>query len=303
MFGNLGRNVVGGLSVIGYFLNTLFWVVPIIILSFMKLLPLKPWQRLVSYPLDACATNWISLNKLNQKLCSRTQFNVRGLDKLTSNDWYLVISNHQSWVDILVLQSVFNRKIPFLKFFLKKELIWVPFLGIAWWALDFPFMRRYSKAYLEKHPHLKGKDLETTRKACKKFESKPVSIMNFVEGTRFTQRKHDRQQSPFPNLLRPKAGGIAFVLSAMGERLSKLVDVTIFYPDGVPTYWDFVCGKVKSVHVNVNVYSIPKLFENGIFGPDYFDNAEQKARFHDWLNTMWTDKNQQLELMQKEATL
>ena len=176
---------IGILSLLGYFFNTVFWVIPILLLSVCKLLPLKIWQTWISYLLDGCATAWITLNNINQNLLSPTSFKVSGVQTLTPKDWYLVISNHRSWVDILVLQRIFNRKIPFLKFFLKRELIWVPLLGLAWWALDFPFMRRYSKAFLAKHPHLKGKDLESTRQACEKFRYKPVSIMNFVEGTRF----------------------------------------------------------------------------------------------------------------------
>ena len=187
MFRTIITNLIGTISIIGYSVNTLFWVIPIVIFSFMKLLPIAPWQKAISYLLDGCATAWISVNNLNQNITGSTKWEVKGLEDLSPDDWYMVISNHQSWVDIVVLQRLFNRKIPFLKFFLKKELIWVPFLGIAWWALDFPFMRRYSKAFLAKNPHLKGKDLETTRKACEKFRSKPVSIMNFVEGTRWTE--------------------------------------------------------------------------------------------------------------------
>ncbi len=293
--GVLFRNLVGTVSVIGYFLNTFFWVIPIVILSFLKLIPITPWQKMLSYLLDGCATSWITFNNLNQKLLSNTQWTVEGVDALTRKDWYLVISNHQSWVDILVLQRVFNRKIPFLKFFLKKELIWVPLLGVAWWALDFPFMRRYSKSFLAKHPHLKGKDLETTRQACEKFRYKPVSIMNFVEGTRFTPAKHSRQASPFRYLLKPKAGGMAFVLSAMGSQLHKLLDVTIHYPQGIPTYWDFVCGQVKSIHVKVRVFSIEELMKSDAFAMDYFDNPEQRVKFQQWLNSIWSDKDATLE--------
>ena len=214
---------------------------------------------------------------------------------MSPKDWYLVIANHQSWVDILVLQRVFNRKIPFLKFFLKQELIWVPFLGLAWWALDFPFMKRYSKSFLAKHPHLKGKDMETTKKACEKFQFKPVSIMNFVEGTRFTESKHKRQASPFTHLLKPKAGGVAFVLNAMGDQLHKLIDVTIDYPSGVPTYWDFVSGKVKDIRVNISVTPIKDLFENGVFNDNYFDDPEQRSRFQQWLNERWHSKDNLLD--------
>ena len=288
----------GCLSALGYFINTVFWVIPIIILSLLKVIPIKPWQKFISFPLDGCATTWISINNINQNIFSRTRFNTKGLEGLTTKEWYLVISNHQSWVDILVLQRVFNRKIPFLKFFLKKELIWVPFIGIAWWALDFPFMRRYSKAFLTKNPHLKGKDLETTKKACEKFQHKPVSVMNFIEGTRLTEQKRKQSGEIYSKLLPPKAGGIAFVLSAMGGRLTRLVDVTIHYPEGTPSYWDFVSGKVSNIDVSIKTVLIDDLFTKGIFSASFFEDPEQKKIFQEWLNQMWQNKNAQLELME-----
>ncbi|WP_334031784.1 acyltransferase [Alteromonas sp. P256] len=289
------HHIVGTISVIFYFVNTVIWATPIIVLSVFKLIPVAQWRRFISYLLDTCATAWIGVNNINQRISSGTTFHVKGLEQLTRNDWYLVTANHQSWVDILVLQRVFNRKIPFLKFFLKKELIYVPILGLAWWALDFPFMRRYSKSFLAKHPHLKGKDMETTRKACEKFRSKPVSIMNFVEGTRFTLSKHDRQASPFAHLLKPKAGGIAFVLSAMGEQLHKLIDVTIDYPGGVPTFWDFVSGKVRDIRVNISVMPIKEIMDSGIFQDTYFDDPDVRVRFQAWLNERWQAKDNLLE--------
>lgn len=291
MLSTLGHHVVGVVSVLFYFINTVFWAFFIFVFALLKLIPVDAWRRLVSYPLDACATAWIGVNNLNQRLTSRTHWRVTGLEALTPQDWYLVIANHQSWVDILVLQRVFNRKIPFLKFFLKKELIWVPILGLAWWALDFPFMRRYSKSFLAKHPHLKGKDMETTRQACEKFKHKPVSIMNFVEGTRFTAAKHARQVSPFIHLLKPRAGGVAFVLSAMGDKLHKLIDVTIDYPSGVPSFWDFVCGKVKDIQVDVVVTPIKDIVQGGFFSDSYFDDPQQRTRFQQWLNQRWQNKD------------
>jgi len=302
MIKTLAANTIGVLSVIGYFFNTVFWFIPIILLSFLKMIPVPLWQKWISYPLDACASNWIRCNNINQRICSSTHINVQGLESLSPKDWYLVVSNHQSWVDILVLQRVFNGKIPFLKFFLKKELIWVPILGLAWWALDFPFMRRYSKSFLAKNPHMKGKDMETTRRACEKFATKPVSIMNFVEGTRITDDKKQRQASPFKHLLKPKAGGIAFVLSAMGDQLNKLVDVTIHYPDGVPTFWDFVCGKVKRVDVQVSTYSIQGLIKDGIFSDSYFDNVAQRTQFQGWLNELWLQKDRNLQALEQGRT-
>lgn len=294
MIKRLFHHLIGTISVIFYFVNTVLWATPIIVLSVFKLIPLALWRRFISYLLDACATAWITVNNLNQRISSGTTWHVTGLEKLTREDWYLVIANHQSWVDILVLQRVFNRQIPFLKFFLKKELIYVPILGLTWWALDFPFMRRYSKSFLAKHPHLKGKDMETTRKACERFRFKPVSIMNFVEGTRFTNNKHSKQNSPFTHLLKPKAGGVAFVLSAMGSQLHKLIDVTIHYPHGIPTFWDFVSGKVKDIRVHIDVTPIKEIMDNGYYSDDYFDNPEVRARFQRWLNDRWHKKDELL---------
>jgi 1-acyl-sn-glycerol-3-phosphate acyltransferase len=188
-----------------------------------------------------------------------------------------------------------HSKIPFLKFFLKRELIYVPLLGVAWWALDFPFMKRYSQSFIKKNPHLKGKDVETTKKACEKFKHKPVSIMNFVEGTRFTEQKHATQQSPFEHLLKPKAGGIGFVLSTMGDQLNKVLDVTIYYPKGIPSFVDFLLGKINTVHVNINI----KTVDDTIAG-DYINDRTYRVAFQKWINQLWCDKNQLLIDLSKQ---
>ena len=226
-------NLRGAVSLFFYAVNTLFWVIPIFLLAILKLaVPVSPFRKFCDRILNRCAENWIGFNNLNQDTFTNTTFRVFGMENLDRRSWYLVVSNHQTWVDILVLQRIFHRRIPFLKFFLKKELFWFPVLGQAWWALDFPFMKRYTRRFLEKNPHLRGRDLAVTRKACEKFKTIPVSVMNFVEGTRFTPKKHDRQGSPYRNLLKPRAGGIAFVIGAMGEYLDSMIDVTIAYPGG-----------------------------------------------------------------------
>ncbi|MGQ8366599.1 acyltransferase [Glaciecola sp. 1036] len=289
----------GSVSVCIYFINTVICVTPLLFFSVCKLIPIRPWQTLMSKTVDAIATLWIGINNLNQKIFSRTRFTLNASGELRKRDWYLVIANHQSWVDILTLQRVFNRKVPFLKFFLKQNLIFVPFLGLAWWGLDFPFMKRYSKSFLAKNPHLKGKDLETTKKACEKFRNSPVSIMNFVEGTRFSPKKLP-QNSAFKRLLPPKSGGIAFVMSAMGERLNKLINVTIYYPGGIPSFWDFVCGKVKNVIVDVDTIEINQLKTSGIFNEGYFTDENQKQKFQQWLNQLWLQKEDKLLALEKE---
>ena len=277
-------------SLIFYCLNTLFWFVPIFIFGLIKLIPFKPLQTLFGVLAKSCASNWVATNSLIQNIFSPYKIELTGLDALKRKDWYLVIANHQSWVDILVLQRVLHNRIPFLNFFLKKELLYVPFLGLAWWALDFPFMKRSSKSQLKKNPKLKGKDIETTRKACEKFKTMPVSIVNFVEGTRFTPDKHTLQKSPFKNLLKPKAGGIAFVMQAMGEQINQIVNVTIHYPDGIPTFMDFASGKMKRVQVHVETQSV----DDKLIG-DYSGDNQFRVQFQAKLNTLWEQKDAQLE--------
>ncbi len=299
MLNFLPAKLIGFLSLFLYTINTIFWLMPILIFSLFKaMIPLGFYQKMFSYLLDLMASNWVAMNTLNQKIFTKMNLEITGLEELNRKDWYLVLANHQSWVDIVVLQRALHGEIPFLKFFLKKELIYVPILGLAWWALDFPFMKRYSQSFLRKNPHLKGKDLETTRKACAKFKHKPVSVMSFIEGTRFTQAKHDKQKSPFKHLLKPKAGGIAFVLDAMGEHLTTIVDVTIHYPEGIPTFIDFLNGRIKNVHVEVHTTEISKDLSG-----DYFNDRTYKIAFQKWLTQFWHEKDVRLEKMMENSTL
>jgi len=279
-------------------LNLLFWAIPLYLVAVVKLLPFEPLRLTCDRLLVQLAQNWISGNQLILSVTQRITWDVQGIDALQRKDWYLVICNHQSWVDILVLQGVFNRRIPFLKFFLKKQLIWVPVLGLAWWALDFPFMQRHSREYLERHPEARGQDLEVTRRACEHFSAMPTSVMNFVEGTRFTAAKHADQDSPYRYLLKPRAGGTAFVLGAMGEILHRIVDVTIVYPGGAPSLWELCSGRVRRIVVRVKVRDIPEWTRQG----DYQEDAAFRARLQAWLTAMWEEKNRQIGTTLARAT-
>ena len=279
--------VRGAVSFFGFVVNTFFWVPLLLFMALLKLIgPFEPWHRFCDRIINAIATNWISFNSFNIQVLGGIDWDVRGLESLEKKQWYLVVSNHQSWVDILVLQKIFNRRIPFLKFFLKKELIWVPVMGLAWWALDFPFMKRYSKALLKRKPHLKGKDIEITKKACAKFKRIPVSVMNFVEGTRFSEAKHRRQQSPYRHLLKPKSGGIAMTLAIMGRQFHRILDVTIVYPEGVETFWGMLCGRLSKVRVEVASRPVTEAYIG-----DYFEDPAFRTRFQQQLNELWTEKD------------
>jgi 1-acyl-sn-glycerol-3-phosphate acyltransferase len=271
-------------------ITTVMVFFPILFLAVFKLLiPLHGFQKQIHMALDWCASQWMSFNNWQQQVLLPTQIDTQGLDDLSLEQWYLMVANHQSWVDILVILRLFNGRIPYIKFFLKQSLLYIPFMGFCFWALDFPFMRRYSKAQLEKHPELKAKDIERTRKSCEVFRHNPVTIINFMEGTRFTQAKHDQQQSVYRHLLMPKAGGVSFALSAMNGQLKQLLDVTIFYPEKIPTYWEYAGGGVKKIQLHLRQLPITA----DLIG-DYAEDENFRQSFQIWVNQFWQEKDQRL---------
>lgn len=287
--------LTGVIAALLLLLNTLVLIGPMMLIALLKLI--VPGQAAK----DACsrgvmwvAETWAEIDKAIFALMTPTVWDIRGGDNLRGDTSYLVISNHQSWVDIPALVQAFNRKTPYFKFFLKKELIWVPFLGLAFWALDYPFMKRYSKAFLEKHPELKGKDLEITKAACEKFKRMPVTVVNYLEGTRFTPAKQAQQQSPYQHLLRPKAGGVAFVLAALGEQLDTLLDVTLVYPKGpLPGFWDLLCGRVPRVIVDIQSREIDPALWQG----DYENDPEFRQYVQDWVSRLWEEKDARIKAL------
>ncbi|MED5238152.1 MAG: acyltransferase [Pseudomonadota bacterium] len=288
--------VRGVTTILLLLVNTLVLIGPMMLVALLKLLPGKGWRRLCSRVVMGIAETWAEICKAIFALMTPTRWDIRGVENLRQDTSYLVVSNHQSWVDIPALVEAFNRKTPYFKFFLKKELIWVPFLGLAFWALDYPFMKRYSKAVLDKRPELKGKDLEITRRACEKFQGIPVTVVNFLEGTRFTAAKQQAQASPYRHLLKPKAGGVAFVMAALGDNLDALLDVTIVYPQGKPPgFWALLCGEVKTVVVDVQTRPL----DPALWRSDYQDDPQFRAEVQQWVSDLWHDKDQRISELQQ----
>lgn len=271
--------------------NTLVHALPLLTVAVFKaVLPSKRARLACNPMLTGLGESWIAVNSAMIDRFTRTRFNVAEPASLHADGHYLVLANHQSWVDILVLQKVFNRRIPFLRFFLKRQLIWVPVLGLCWWALDFPFMGRYTHKQVAKNPALGKRDMEATRRACEKFRTIPVSVMNFVEGTRFRPEKHASQASPYRHLLKPKSGGVAFVINAMGESLHAILDVTIVYPGGSPSIWDLIGGRIPEVQVAIRERPIPE----SLIGGNYQEDRAFRARFQQWMNAIWEEKDAEI---------
>jgi len=290
----------------GMLLNTLFWSAPLFLLTGVKLLtPSLEGRASIGRTLARIAQNWIAVNNRLMHWAHPIEWQITGLDGLDPQQWYLVVSNHISGLDIPVIQRVFHRRIPFIRFFLKRELIFVPVLGAAWWALDFPFMRRNSQRKLKQSAFDNGSlppaaearntarnaDREAAQRTFDRTGSSPSAVLTFAEGTRFTQAKHDAQKSPYRNLLLPKSGGIAYALNAMGNRFASLLDVTLYYPDGVVSLWDMFAGKVNKIIVHVEQRAIPEALLRG----DYQNDAAYREALKAWVHSLWLEKDELLD--------
>ena len=269
-------------------LSTAMGSIPILLLGILKLYPNQRWQIYCTTLVDKIAALWSDANNIYLDKIHPAHWDVTGLENYDPKNWYLVVSNHQSWLDIVILQRLFNRKIPVLKFFIKDQLKWVPFLGFSWWAMGCPFMKRYSPAYLAKNPHKKGDDLLATKKALKVFKQSPATLMSFVEGTRYTPQKKLQQNSPYQHLLKPKAGGVGFVIDALNKQINQILDVTIVYPHKQHSLWDFLCRRIDSIKVHVRQLPIPPQFLNS----SLLNDDKTQAEFRQWLNQQWTEKDQ-----------
>lgn len=298
------RRLVRGLRVFGatllLTLNTLVHIVPLLIVALLKaVLRLDRARDVFDRWLMAIGASWIGINSWMIDHFTGLKVHVEGLPEQPMLDGhFMMLCNHQSWIDIPVLQKLFNRRLPFLRFFLKSQLIWVPLLGLAWWAMDFPFMKRYSREQIAKRLDLAGRDIEATRQFCKKFDRIPITVGNFVEGTRFTPAKHAEQNSPYRHLLKPRAGGTAFVMNAMGKRVDTLVDVTLVYPQGRAELADLFADRVPEVRAHVRIMPIPERFRGG----DYASDPDYRVDFQQWLNVLWQEKDATIQRLLEQST-
>lgn len=270
--------------------TTVLLSIPLLGMGWLKMLPLPAVRQRVRSGMSTLLGHWISANNVWLHASHSARWRVSGLEQLpAASTGCLVVSNHQSWVDILILQGVLNRRVPPLRFFMKRELLWLPMVGVCCWALDFLLMKRHSREFLARHPERRGEDLITARQACQRLRGMPVAIVCFAEGTRFSTAKQHAQQSPYAHLLRPKAGGMALVLGALADEIRCVVDVTLHYPDGQPRFIDLLAGRVQRVNVDIQTRTCPALD-----GTRYSDEAECRAAFQAWANQLWAEKDARL---------
>ena len=283
--------LIGILAFLAIVFNTLFWCIFLLSIAIFKLLiPLENWKRLCTKLIIKIGECWIYCNGLWMRVLHRPKWNVEGFDSLDQTNWYLSVANHQSWADIFILQGITNRKIPMLKFFMKDVLIWVPVIGLAWWALDMPFLKRYTKETLDKKPELRGKDIKAMEKSFERFSRYPVSIFSFAEGTRFNEEKRVNQGSAYNFLLNPKSGGIGLTLTTM-PYIRLILDFSIYYHSSSRSFWDFLCGRMSKVDVKVREIKIPE----NLLERNYEEDIQFREELKSWIEDIWQEKDKFIE--------
>lgn len=234
---------------------------------------------------------WIDLLGFSMRITAAKRYKIQGNGQFTTEKPYLLISNHVSALDILVLSYVFHRKTPCIKFFMKKELLWsLPFAGLATWLLGYPFMERHTPSQIRKRPELKNKDIETAKAACQKFVKHTATIINYVEGTRFSHKKREQQNSPCDYLLKPKTAGMAIVVNELQHDLGGIIDATLAYRPQNFSFWKFACGDFEEIVCDYQLFEIP----GEILG-DYYQDRVYRKQFQSWLNALWQRKDQRLK--------
>ncbi len=241
---------------------------------------------------------WIKANNaLIDNILPHKDWRISLPENVNTQGKYLLISNHQSWVDTSIVQYISENRLPLTRFFTKFELIYIPVIGQAFYFLDFPMMRRHSKEAIAKNPALKGKDIEEAKRACALLKHKPFTLLNYLEGTRFTKAKRDSQHSPYKHLLKPRAGGLSLALNALGADIEGILDMTIVYPDGTPTYSDLWKGNIKRLGVDVRYIKMPEGLLRSMQNGDYEKDSAVKEQFFTWIDTIWQQKDQLITKM------
>jgi len=288
MLVNFLKSIRGAICLILYLLAMIVVAASVIIFALpIKLIPIKSWRYHANKLLLKLPTLWMDLNKLIMLLSTYNKIDIHGADELNAETWHIMLANHSSWLDILIVGCVFKHKLPTLKFFMKKELLWtLPLAGLACYLLGYPFLDRHTAKDIRKNPALKGKDIETAKQACNKFKAYPTTVMSFVEGTRFSEEKRQKQLSPYQYLLKPKIGGLAVVLNELKDELSDIVNVTIHYSEKELSLWQFVCGNFTKIHVYYEVLPIT----DDMIG-DYYTDRMFRKQLQRWANDVWERKD------------
>lgn len=278
-------------------LNSIVIAIPIMVLGLIRFfIPLKAVMIMVEKTNYLLYKLWVLNNRIIIAITNNIKWHITGDEIPFTKKSCIVISNHLSWVDILFIGMIYSGRIPITKFFMKHSLIYIPFVGLACYALGMPFLRRYSREQLLKNPELRKKDMATTKKVCQNLAIAPTALINFLEGTRYTQEKALKARSNYQHLMPPKVASFALALGEIANKIDFIYNTTLCYPDNTnKPFIDLLMGRMKNVYVKVEIIKT----EKDMCG-DYLNDKEYKHNITMKMRKLWQEKDAYLDKLLNE---
>ncbi len=286
----LKRIFIGTLTFFAILITLSLWLVPLTIINIPRIIPNKNLKIFLGSISNKMGSATVASITSTLRILHKFEWDFQIPNDVNTETWYIAMSNHQSWADIFILLAAGHKKIPLLKFFMKKELQWIPIIYLVHKTVDMPFLNRHSRAQILANPELKRVDYENAKKAAKRFSRNPSSAFSFAEGTRFTSEKHSAQESPYSNLLKPKVGALAIALSGMPQ-VNTLIDFTIVYATQKRSTWEFLCGDLSKAKVVAKTYTLPENLKNRSFE----EEDDYRKNFQTFVDAIWLEKQQTIK--------
>lgn len=205
-------------------------------------------------------------------------------DPLPKGENAVILSNHQSAVDIVV-QLAFGKsfeRLGDMKFFAKDILKYIPGPGWGMVFLDCIFMKRDWT-----------RDRENVVRRLQGFKKAgaPIWVNLYPEGTRLKPSKLAAAQEfartqnlPIPkHVLIPRVKGFLATVEGLEGHVDAIYDLTIVYPNGkAPTLWELLSAQGNEVKVEIKRYPVEALPKD----------ATGRSQ---WLMQLYRDKEPQIE--------
>ena len=236
---------------------------------------------------------WININELLITRLLRIQIDIPQINQMSENNWYILTSNHQSFFDIILVQIFCKRHKLYNKFFMKESLIYLPFIGISCWGLDFVFIKRFSKKDLKRNPEKIAKQHNYILQKCELYKTYPCTIVNFIEGTRYTKNK--AAKSSYKNILGPQPMGLSLLMTTMQPKIKQVLDISIVYPDRVDNFFDLFFQSNHKILLSCNIIDVDHSHAG-----DYRNDKNYRASFNKWLKEIWRSKDQKISDMKQQ---
>ena len=288
--GKLKRFFIGIVTFFAILIILSLWLIPLSIINIPRIIPSKNLKIYLGSISNKMGSDAVANITSALRILHKLEWDFQIPQDVNTETWYVAMSNHQSWADIFILLAAGHKKIPLIKFFMKKELQWIPIIYLVHKTIDMPFLNRHSRAQILANPELKRVDYENAKKAAKRFSRNPSSAFSFAEGTRFTSEKHSEQESPYYNLLKPKVGALAIALSGMPQ-VNTLIDFTVVYATQKRSTWDFLCGDLSKAKVVAKTYALPKNLKNRSFE----EEDDYRKSFQTFVDAIWLEKQQTIK--------